>query len=188
MMVRRASSRPVATTPPVRTGAARGACRPYLCFTNSVINARVHGHPKEDIMVIRLLVLTETVSSSLLLAGAAVLIGTTWVCSATTVRVRSFRRTPAALVSCSSVAAATARTTASAVDTVEVFAPSQNDCASERSASSLLECYAERGQSWMKSIKHREACRIYLIHLNNLIYLKRPRSGSIFEKISCQGK
>ena len=132
-------------------------------------------------MVIRLLVLTATVSSSLLLAGAAVLIGSSWVWTATTGRVRSVRRTPDALVTCSSVAAATTRTTTT-VDTVGVFAPSQNDCASESRASSLLECSAERSQSWMKSIKHREACRIYLIHLNYLIYLKTRKAGRFLKK------
>ena len=167
--------------PPEPTGAARGACQGLLSLKNSVRNAIGHGHPKVDIKVIRLLVLTATVSSSLLLAGAAVLIGSSWVWTATTGRVRSVRRTPDALVTCSSVAAATTRTTTT-VDTVGVFAPSLTDCASESRTSSLLACYAERRQSWMKSIKHREACRIYLIHLNYLIYLKHPLSGSNFEK------
>ena len=68
-----------------------------------------------------------------------------------------------------------------------------NDCASERRASSLLEFYAERRQLWTQSIKHREACRIDLIHLNYSIYLKYPQSGSKYfnnhvpKKIGIQG-
>ena len=177
LAARRASARPVATTLPVRTGAAVGACRPMLSLKNYVmkLNASGHGHPKADIKVIRLPVLTATASSFLLLAGATVLITVllraTWVSAANTGRVRSVCRTPTSLVSCTSIAATTTRTTP-AVKIVEVFAPSLNDCASESRASSLLECSAERSQSWMKSIKHREACRIYLIHLNYSIYLK----------------
>ena len=157
--------------PPVPTGAVRGACQPSLSLKNSVINASGLGHPKADTKVIRLLVLMATVSSSLLLAGATVPVRTAWVSTATTGQVRSVRHTPTTLVACTSVAAATARIWA-AVVSVEVFVPLQNDCTSERRASSLLECYAERSQSWMKSIKHRKACRIYLIHLNYLTYYK----------------
>ena len=52
LAARRASARPVDMTPPVRTGAARGACRPTLSLTNSVINARGLGQPKVDTKVI----------------------------------------------------------------------------------------------------------------------------------------
>ena len=142
--------------PLVQTGAVRGACQPSLSLKNSVINANGLGHPKADTKVIRLLVLMATVSSFLLQAGATVLIRTTWVSTATTGRVRSVRRTPITLVTWASIAATTARAAAPA-EAVEVFAPSQNDSASERRASSLLECSAERRQSWMKSIKHRGA-------------------------------
>ena len=184
---RRASARPAVTTPPVRTGAARGACRPRLSLKNSIRNASGHGHPKMVIMVVRLQVLTATVSSSLLLAGATVLVRTAWVRTANTGRVHSVRMNPTSLVTCTSQAAATT-STLTTVKLVEVFAPSQNDCASESRASSLLECYAERSQSWMKSIKHREACRIYLIHLNYSIYLKTREAGRNILTITCPRK
>ena len=58
-----------------------------------------------------------------------------------------------------------------------------NNCASERSASSLLACYAERSQSWTQSIKHRAACRIHLIHSNYSIYLKSRETGRFLKKL-----
>ena len=131
LMVRRASVQPVVVTPPVRTGAVRGAFQRLLSLKNSVINAIGPGHPKADTKVIRLLVLMATVSSFLLQAGATVLIRTTWVSTATTGRVHSVRRTLATLVTWASIAAVTARAT-TAVDSVELFVLSQNDCTSER--------------------------------------------------------
>ena len=110
--------------PPEPTGVAVGACRPTQSLKNSVINAIGLGHPKAVIKVIRLPVLTAIVSSCQLLAGAAVLVGTTRVRKASTGRVRSVRRSPLTLFTCPSIAAATTRPAASA-DAVEVFAPSQ---------------------------------------------------------------
>ena len=113
------------------TGAVRGACQPKQRWTNSVQNAIGLGHPKAVIKVIRLLVLTATVSSSLLLAGVYLPIRAAWMRAATTGRVRSVRRPPISFVTCASLAAATARTATSAVS-VKAFAPLQNDCSSER--------------------------------------------------------